>query len=121
MRFQPILNTIFSKFSGGACPRTFLESLKNFFLAAPKLFLGSTLPPPKQKIVDRTLQMVDTNPIWSGLPINLPRAEMQHFPFMLGLVDTTHVLDPIIILLTLFLLIEILMRLTIFFIFFEFE
>ena len=61
MRFQPILNTIFSKFSGGACPRTPLEGLKNFFLAAAwlkKFFSGSTLPSPKQKILDRTLDYI---------------------------------------------------------------
>ena len=34
MRFQPILNTIFSNFSGGACPRTALEGPQKNFLAA---------------------------------------------------------------------------------------
>ena len=58
MPFQSILNSIFSKFSGGACPRIPLEGLKNFFLAAAwlKLFFRIDLPPPpKQKILDRTL------------------------------------------------------------------
>ena len=56
MQFQPILNTIFPKFSGGACPRTPLEGLKNFFLAAALLknFFKIYFPP-KQKILDRTL------------------------------------------------------------------
>ena len=63
MRFQPILNTIFSKFSGGACPRTPLEGLKKFFLAP----LGSKNffridSPPKQKILDRTLADVRWGP-----------------------------------------------------------
>ena len=33
MQFQPILNTIFSKFSWGACPRNPLEGRKKFLLA----------------------------------------------------------------------------------------
>ena len=54
---QPILNTIFSKLSGGACLRTPPEGLKKFFLAAAwlKNFFQDRLPPPKQKILDRTL------------------------------------------------------------------
>ena len=56
MRFQPILNTIFSKFSGGACLRTPLEGLKHFFSPprGSKIFFWERLPP-KQKILDRTL------------------------------------------------------------------
>ena len=56
MQFQPILNTIFSKCSGGACPRIPLEDLKKFFLTASwlKIFFQDRLPS-KQKILDRTL------------------------------------------------------------------
>ena len=56
MGFQPILNTIFSKFSGGACPRSPLDAYKIFSrrCVAQKIFLGSTSPPPKQKVLDRT-------------------------------------------------------------------
>ena len=32
MQFQRILNTIFSNFSGAACPQTPLEDLEKFFL-----------------------------------------------------------------------------------------
>ena len=55
MQFQPILNTIFSKFSGGACP---LEGLKNFFspTRGSKFFFRINFPP-KQKILDRTLTL----------------------------------------------------------------
>ena len=48
MRFQLILNTIFqAKSSGGACPRTPLEGLTKFFLAAAWLqkFFQDRLPP----------------------------------------------------------------------------
>ena len=57
MRFQPILNTIFSKFSGEHAPGPLLEGLKKIFLAAAwlKNFFQDRLPPPKQKIPDRTL------------------------------------------------------------------
>ena len=60
MRFHPILNTVFSKFSWGAKPRTPLEGLEKFFLAAAwlkNLFQDRLPPPPGQtKILDRTLQ-----------------------------------------------------------------
>ena len=70
MRFQPILNTIFSKFSGGACPRTPLEGLKTFLLAAAwlKNFFRIDLPP-KQKILDRTLFHNNVNKNKRYLPL----------------------------------------------------
>ena len=57
MPFQPILNTICSKFSRESMPQTPIEGLKKFFPAAAwlKTLLQDRLPPPKQKILDRTL------------------------------------------------------------------
>ena len=62
------INTIFSKFSGGACPRTPLEGLQNFFLAAEwlKNFFQARLPPPPnnnltivgRKLLDKRLLSV---------------------------------------------------------------
>ena len=59
--FSQILNTIFSTFSGGACPGPPLEGLKKFFIATAwlKKIFQDWLPS-KQKILDRTLAAVNT-------------------------------------------------------------
>ena len=56
MPFQQILNTIFSKFSWEACPRTPQEGLKKLFSTprGSKIFRRIDFPQ-KQKILDRTL------------------------------------------------------------------
>ena len=73
MQFQPILNTIFSKFPGEACPWNPLEGLKKIFTCrrmAQNFFSGSTPPsPPKQKILDRTLLEVITMRFLTNAPI----------------------------------------------------
>ena len=62
MRFQPILNTIFSKFSGGAPDP--LEGLKKVFSPprGSKIFFRIDFLP-KQKILDRTLSSVSPLPL----------------------------------------------------------
>ena len=72
MQFQPILNTIFPKLYGEACPWNPLEGLKKFLLtnAWLKNFFQDRLPPPpKQKILDRTLLEVITMKFLTTAPI----------------------------------------------------
>ena len=93
MRFQPILNTIFSNFSGGACPRTPLEGLKIFFspLCGSKIFFKIDFPPNKKSSIETCLTVIAQRKILRVMTFSEINAHTAPFFSQLGILKVQDV------------------------------